>query len=161
MIFFSKTRLLLCFVQTLHPKGLDMSHTKHTQFSVVSLKISRSLMYISSQQPSMPTHEEVDVLTVKRVTHSEQLRVSKQESYSQVQVASKFLQGPLTPLSSVALARKLFNEDDPRTVKRYDVSRFEREPEKNHVSKVADKSCTCNKKCSNHSEQINWGKNEH
>ena len=34
---------------------------------------SRFLMHISSQQPSRPTHEEVDVLTVKRVIHSEQL----------------------------------------------------------------------------------------
>ena len=42
---------------------------------------SRSLMYISSQQPSMPTHEEVDVLTVKRVTHSEQLAEEASRSH--------------------------------------------------------------------------------
>ena len=51
------------------------------------------LMYISSQQPSMPTHEEVYVLTVKRVTHSEQLAeevrknhigIGRQQNFSRV-----------------------------------------------------------------------------
>ena len=38
-------------------------------------------MCISSQQPSIPTHEDVDVLTVKRVTHSEQLAEEVRKSH--------------------------------------------------------------------------------
>ena len=88
LFFLPKWKLLFCFVQTLQPKGLDMLYTQDPEmkhlaqcsflcrsfiYCLRSISDSRTLMYISSQQPSRPIHEEVDVLvllTVKRVTHN-------------------------------------------------------------------------------------------
>ena len=173
---FPKTRLLFCFVQTLQPKGLDMSYTNyqtlssvwfhlpqfHLQLAIIFFYLSRSLMYISSQQPSMPTHEEVDVLTVKRVTHSEQLaeevrksqkaryrQTAKSLYYHQLHMQENYL---MKMTHTLCMWKDMLYPDLKENQKRIMSQR------------VTDMSCTCNKKCSNQSErfliQINWGKNK-